>query len=305
MLFNNKFNKHNGSFVAYSIFINLLLKKKLMKIFAITISLVMGLMNAAEAQYYFKDIISTNEATKTLNAYKLNKINKVSVVMLDNYGEPLKDFKLEKKVDKKYGKTELVTKTEQSPISYMKTIHDAEGKTLYSTDSSENSVIKTIYQYNNKQQVSAIDTKIYSADDDFITEIDELHKFEYDEKGMLQKMYRIQNNRDTTVILFALDEKGNVSVEKNTNTGTKFYYYYDDNNRLTDVVQSSLGRTGLYPDYIFTYNKLGDITQMITTGEANGEYVTWKYTYDNGLRATEKLYGKDKKLIGTMEYLYK
>lgn len=276
-----------------------------MKRFAIVLTIVTAFTSNSKAQYYFKDIISTNEATKILNAYKTNKISKVSVLMIDNYGEPLKDFKLEKKVDKKYSKTELVTKTEQSPISYMNTTHDVEGKTLYSTDSSENSVIKTIYQYNNKQQVLAIDTKIYSADDDFITEIDELHKFEYDENGLLQKMYRIQNKRDTTLILFAMDEKGNIAVEKNTNTGTKFYYYYDENNRLTDVVQSSLGRTGLYPDYIFTYNKLGDLTQMITTGEANGEYVTWKYTYDNGLRTTEKLYGKDKKLIGTMEYLYK
>lgn len=276
-----------------------------MKFVSIVLIAVFCLSNTVQAQYYFKDIVSTNEATKTFNLYKQNKINKVVVNMLDNYGEVSKDFRLEKKIDKKYNKAELMTKSQQSSTTYMFTSYDSKGRTVATTDSSNISVVRTIFNYNSKEQVSFIKTKIFSADDDFITEIEELHSFEYDENDQLVKMYRIQNKKDTTVILFASDKNGNISVEKNTSTGTKFYYYYDESNRLTDVVQASLGRSGLHPDYIFSYNKMGDLTQMITTGEANGDYVTWKYTYDAGLRTTEKLYGKDKKLVGTMEYVYK
>lgn len=276
-----------------------------MKIHYLVFAMILCFNNDAKAQYYFKDIVSSTEATKTFNAYKQNKISKVVVNMQDNYGDNGNDFRLEKKIDKKYGRTEMLTKTQQSPTSLMITTHDAQGKTLYTLDSSSISVVKTYFKYNDQQQITSIDTKIFSADDDFITEIDELHDFEYDDKGVLQKMYRIQNKRDTTVILFANDSQGNISVEKNTSTGTKFYYYYDENNRLTDIVQASLGRDGLHPDYIFAYNRLGELTQMITTGESNNEYVTWKYTYENGLRTSEKLFGKDRKLIGTMEYVYK
>ncbi len=276
-----------------------------MRLFSITILALLTAGPEAKAQFFFKDIISSKDATKTFNTYRQNKVNRVAVSMLDNYGEPSNDFRLEKKIDKKFLKTELITRTQQSSSAYMYTLHDATGKTLMSTDSSDISVVKTKYSYTTEGEVASINTNIISRDEDFVTEINELHQYEYNDAGELVKMYKIMNAKDTTIIQFAYDESGNLSLEKNTINGTKFYYYYDENRRLTDIVQASLGRSGLHPDYIFSYNRQGELLQMITTGEANGEYVTWKYTYENGLRSTEKLYGKDKKLIGTMEYLYK
>ncbi|MBK9533501.1 MAG: hypothetical protein IPO42_17265 [Chitinophagaceae bacterium] len=118
-------------------------------------------------------------------------------------------------------------------------------------------------------------------------------------------MYRIKNGRDTSLILFSPDEKNNVSIEKDTKSGTTYYYYYDSKNRLTDVVHMNPFTQKMLPDYVFEYNNAGLITQMTSTEEGGSYYYIWKYTYSNGLRVREKCYSKERRLLGTIEYEYK
>jgi hypothetical protein len=119
-------------------------------------------------------------------------------------------------------------------------------------------------------------------------------------------MIRVKNHTDSTVILFALDEVGNVAIEKDTKSGTKYYYYYDAKKRITDIVQANDLKTGLVPDYIFEYNNsAGLLSQMTTTEEGGNYYFVWKYTYDNGLRIKERCYSKERRLMGSVEYEYK
>ena len=117
-------------------------------------------------------------------------------------------------------------------------------------------------------------------------------------------MNRIKNKKDTVIIFFENDGKGNVSIEKDTKSGTKFYYYYDSKNRLTDIVQATVYSKRLKPDYIFEYNTSGRITQMTTAKEGSNHYYVWNYNYDDGLRIKERLSTEEKRLMGSIEYEY-
>jgi hypothetical protein len=50
-------------------------------------------------------------------------------------------------------------------------------------------------------------------------------------------MIRVKNKYDSTTILFSADENNNISIEKDTKSGSKYYYYYDAKNRLTFEVR--------------------------------------------------------------------
>ena len=57
------------------------------------------------AQYYYKDIISNKQITADLNAYKENKIRKISVKSFEDNGIESEGFFCEKKISKNYKKS--------------------------------------------------------------------------------------------------------------------------------------------------------------------------------------------------------
>ena len=113
------------------------------------------------------------------------------------------------------------------------------------------------------------------------------------------------NYKDTTPILFSKDENGNISIEKDTRSGYKYYYYYDAKSRLTDIVHRSEYKEQLVPDYMFEYNSEGNLGQMVSTEEGGSYYFIWKYEYQNGMRKKEQCFSKERRLLGYLEYEYK
>jgi hypothetical protein len=88
--------------------------------------------------------------------------------------------------------------------------------------------------------------------------------------------------------------------------GKKYLYYYDDKNRLTDVVHFNERAKRLLPDYMYEYNQLGQVRQLIATEDGSSNYFIWKYTYnDRKLRETETCLSKQKRLLGSIQYQYK
>ena len=175
---------------------------------------------------------------------------------------------------------------------------------LNTYDTSLLSVTEIKYSYNSDNLISAITSNIRSKDEDFENEIKEEHFYEY-ENNKPVKMVRVKNGRDTTDILLALDDNGNVAIEKDTKNGTKFFYYYDAKNRLTDIVQANEYSKNAKPDYIFEYNNAGLITQMTSLEEGSKSFFVWKYNYENGLRIKERCFTDERKLMGSIEYQYK
>jgi hypothetical protein len=161
-----------------------------------------------------------------------------------------------------------------------------------------------LYGYDEKGRIISIVSAARSRDEDYVTEMQEQHLYSYDESGYLKQMLKIKNSTDTLLILFSLDENNNVSIEKDTRTGAKYYYYYDNKNRLTDVVHVSEYTQQLVADYIFEYNSVNQVTQMTTTEAGGKKLYTWKYRYEEGLRVEERLVSKERKLLGRISYTY-
>lgn len=259
----------------------------------------------ADAQYYYKDIISSRQVAADLAAYREAKVKKIIIKSFEYTGEPSEDFFCEKHISRDFKKTSLYTRSDASSKSLLETFFDEKGRLIRTFDSSNIVVSSSNYTYDADGRIKSIESFTRSEDDDFINELTEEHLWEYNEQGVPVKMAKVKNRKDTVMILFSMDEQGKPSIEKDTKTGAKYYYYYDAQNRLTDVVHANEYKEKLVVDYLFEYNAAGQITQMTTTEEGKNNFLIWKYTYDNGLRSRERIFTNDRKLLGSIEYEYK
>lgn len=261
---------------------------------------------SSHAQYYYKDIISNKQLLADMAAYKQNKVKLINIKSIEEDGMESEGFMCQKKFSKDYTRATLFTRSDISGASLLTSTFNDKGLLTKTYDSSYISVTTNLYSYDFMDRIHSIVSSIRSQDDDFTNEIREEHIWQYNETGQAEKMIRVKNHTDSTVILFALDENDNVGIEKDTRSGTKYYYYYDAKRRITDIVQENDFKTRMLPDYIFEYNNsAGHVSQMTTTEEGGNYYYIWKYTYDNGLRIKERCYSKEKRLMGSIEYEYK
>ncbi len=260
---------------------------------------------SVQAQYYYKDIISNDQVSADMAAYKNNKIHTVKLSSFEDDNTPSEGFYCERKISRDYRKSELLTKSAISAPSVFTSYFNEKGKIIKTIDSSSLASSTNIFEYTANDKIVKITSIIRSSDDDFVNEIKEEHLYFYSADGIPEKMVLIKNSSDSTTILFMPDERKNVSIEKNTKTGRKFYYYYDDKNRLTDIVHANERTERLLPDYMFEYNTQGLISRMTTVEEGSNYYFIWNYTYTNSLRSKEKCYSKEKRLMGSIEYDYR
>jgi hypothetical protein len=261
---------------------------------------------SGKAQYYYKDIISNKQLLADMSSYKQNKVKVINIKSIEPDGSESEGFFCQKKFGNDYTRASLFTRSDISGASMLTSTFNKQGLLLKTHDSSAISVTTTIYRYGDSNRIESILSVIRSQDDDFTNEITEEHIYHYAPNGQPEKMTRVKNKRDSTIILFGLDEKNQVAIEKDTRSGTKYYYYYDAKNRITDIVQENDFKTRMLPDYIFEYNNsAGLLSQMTTTEEGGTYYFVWKYTYENGLRVKERCFSKERRLLGSIEYEYK
>lgn len=265
---------------------------------------LLSVSTLAEAQYYYKDIVSNKQLLAEMATLKDQKIRTVSVKSFESDGSPSEGFFCDKKISKNYRSVEMFTRSDVTGPSLFTSSFNNKGLLIQTNDSSDISSNTTMYEYDEQDRISIIRTSTRSSDDDFTNEIIEEHRYIYDTKGLPAKMFYIRNGGDTSTILFSLDEKKNIAIEKNTKSGDTYYYYYDGANRLTDIVKLNPFNQKMLPDYMFEYNSAGLVTQMTTTEEGGNNYYIWKYTYANGLMAKAKCFSKDKRLMGSFDYEY-
>lgn len=256
------------------------------------------------AQYYYKDILSNRSANADMEAYRAQKVRSIRINSFESNGAPSEGFFCEKKFSKNYQKAELYTRSSVSSKSLLISYFNDKGQLIESSDSSEIVVNRIRYTYDVDGRIETIVSHLSSSDDDFLTQHTEEHRYSYDASGKPTKMIRIKNGTDSTAIFFSLDESGNVAIEKDSRTGGKYYYYYDSRNRLTDIVHMNEYKQEMIPDYQFEYNSAGQLIQMVSVEDGGKDYNTWKYQYADGLRARERLYSKEGRLLGSIEYEY-
>lgn len=260
----------------------------------------------ATAQYFYKDIWNPQQLTKEMAILKNEKIRTISAKSFEDNGEPSEGFFCEKKIAKDYSLSETMTRSLVTSQSLLATHFNAKGLIVQTSDSTESSISRTEYFYDDYGKTIAVKTFTIAYDD--AGGIEETHNYSYDSGGALQKITREKNNAEMSTVNFKVDEKGNIIEEEErfkNGSSKKYFYYYDDKNRLTDIVHYNDRAKRLLPDYMYEYNSIGQIKQMISIEEGSGYYI-WKYTYnDKGLRETEKCLSKERKLLGSIQYIYR
>lgn len=262
-------------------------------------------LTTASAQYFYKDIWTNQQLTKEFTSLKNENIRTISVKSFEYDGEPSEGFFCERKIDRNFTKSEMVSRSNITQQSLLVSYYNEKGWIVKTVDSTQTSLAQSEYEYDNKGRLIMV-TNFAKANDEQ-NGITETHQYIYNAAGRPEKMIRKKNNADVSTINFTTDDKGNVIEESeilNGRKGKEYFYYYDDKNRLTDVVHYNARAKRLLPDYMFEYNQLSQIKQMISTDDSN--YFIWKYTYnDQRLRESEKCFSKSKRLLGTIQYEYK
>jgi len=274
----------------------------LMKNIVLPVFIILTFIHA-DAQYYYSDIIGTkqtNQQYRLLRAFQFKSINAVSF----EGNQPSKDFLLEQIITADGHRIITHSASAGSMESYFISNYQ-NNKVNKTVDSSNNAINTVMYEYDNMGKV--ISTSATSKDFDKTFTNEERHLWNYNEKGLPEKMIKIKNRTDTTFVIFSYDDD-NVAEEKWTKNNRiieTYYYYYNEKKQLTDIVRFSRKAKAMLPDYIFEYDNKGRITQMTQTQSGSANYLVWKYTYnENGMKEKEIVFNKQKEMLGRIEYRY-
>lgn len=260
---------------------------------------------SVNAQYYYKDILANLQLNKEFSILKNSQIKSVKLKSFEDNDDPSEGFFCEKKINKNYSQSEMMSKSNITGQSLLVTDYSPEGRVIKTTNNTPTTTNIVQYEYDTQGRLSKVRT-ITTADGDS-SGITETHEYFYDQNGKPEKMLRNKNNVLISTISFIQDDKGNIIEENVTGKSNdkKYYYYYDDKNRITDVVHFNQRAQKLLPDYMFEYNELDLPKQMISVDETASNYFIWKYSYTaKKLPEIQKCYTKEKRLLGTIEYEY-
>ncbi len=257
------------------------------------------------AQYYYKDIWNNEQLLKEFSILKNNNFRIIKVKSFEDDGEPSEGFFCEKKLNKNFTQSQMISKSYITGQSLLTSDYNTNGKLIKTTDETPTTSSVTNYTYDNNGRLALME--IVTKGDGDSMQITETHEYTYDDKGRPEKMIRKKNGISISTIHFVSDSSNNIIEEdaEGNASDKKYFYYYDDKNRLTDVVHFNERANRLLPNYMYEYTSAGLPKQMISTEEGGDNYFVWKYTYnEQGLRATEKCYSKERRLLGTIEYTY-
>lgn len=280
------------------------MKNKIIPFFILTLSI--GLFqNKVNAQYYYKDIISTDQLNKEFSILKAQQLRTIKLKSFEDNDEPSEGFFCEKKINKDYSQTEMISKSYITGETLVTTSYNKEGLVINSVSSTPTVTNTTEYSYDSLGRLNQI--KTITAADDNSSRITETREYNYNPEGRPEKMLRKKNNLLVSTITFLKDENGNV-IEENPNGKSidrKYFYYYNEKDQLSDIVHYNEFAKKLLPDYIFEYNENGVPKQMISIDESGRNYFVWRYAYTaKNLPEIQKCYSKEKRLLGTIEYEY-
>lgn len=264
---------------------------------------VAGISNV-NAQYYYKDIMGTIKENNEFSILKNARIKDIKITSFDENDQPSEGFYCEKKINKSFSQSQLMTNSNITGESLLETNYNEKGQVVKTTTTTPHTTNTVEYKYDNEGKIISIFTNtVADGDSNGITET---HEYAY-ENGRPVKMIRKKNNVIISTIIFVADDKGNIIEEdpSGKSDDKKYYYYYDNNNRLTDVVYYNQIAKRLLPDYMFEYNNTDQPKQMISVDETGRNYFIWRYAYnDKKLPEIQKCYSKEKQLLGTIQYEY-
>lgn len=275
-----------------------------MKNIAVVIFFSMLCLNAG-AQFYYNDIIGTRQANQQYKNFKNQQVTRVNATSFEGNSQPLTDFLLEQAINFKNQQVITHSRSVSNGESFFISLFENE-RVVKTVDSNASAINTVLYDYDSQGRIKTVQSS--NKDFDGILRTTELHNWMYNEKGMPEKMLKVKNNTDTTVVTFKYDDAGNTGEEvwkKNNRVTETYYYFYNAKQQLTDIVRFNAKARRMLPDYIFEYNDEGNISQMTQMQTAGANYYVWRYIYNTkGLKEKELVFNKQKDLLGKIEYAY-
>lgn len=257
------------------------------------------------AQYYYRDILLTNQSTGQFNLYKNAGIKKITIESFDSRDPQVPAITATQKLDNAYRQMVSNTNSIIGGSSELSVSYAANGRPMVSTDTTEGFRSVTRYTYDSTNRLVSLQNTSYSPGG--VTD-EEIHQWKYDEYGAPDTLYKIRNKTDTTVITFELDEEGRIGEEKAVRNGKQLpsiYYYYDEAHRITDIVRYNDKARRLLPDFMFEYNNAGKLSAMIVIPEGSSNYQRWEYEYNTkGLKTRDRCFDKQRQLMAFVNYRY-
>ena len=261
----------------------------------------------ANSQFYYNDIISTEELNLRMKNYRDNKINSVNATAFSAEGVKNTDF-IELQEIKENGRLLKISSFSENVKTTVLYRFDDNGKLINQTDSAANGAKSVFdFKYDNAGKLISVLNKV--SDPDNGVRVTEDHYWVYNSNGKPEKMWKIVNKKDSTLYLFSLDQRNNVSDEIETRNKIKrdsVLYYYDVQNRLSDIVRYNKKASRLLPDFMFEYDDKDRVIQKISTvSDIRIAYIIWRYQFDErGLKVKEALFNRYKQQTGRIEYRY-
>lgn len=270
------------------------------------LSLLLFLSVPSFAQFYYKDLISSAESSRTMKTYLLNKVVFVTAAGYDADGVKTNDF-AERREVLQHGTILKTITRHTTDTTFSISRFDDQSRLMKVTDSGTGLTSITTYTYDASGKIISIKNSTKDTSDEITS--NETHYWFYNAAGQPEKMVQVVNNTDSTEYRFHIDEKGNVADEQSFRKGVAgemIYYYYDDKNRMTDIVRYNERLKKMLPDYMFEYDENDHVLQKLTTlSNLHLGYLIWRYAFnDKGLKTKEALYNKDKVMTGKIEYTY-
>lgn len=267
--------------------------------------LCLALSSAGYSQYYFNDILSTQNSNEQYKLLRTAKVHKIKAVSLEPDNSATEGFLLEEDISLDGKKITLSAALPGGKSSVTNRSYEL-GKLKKIVVNSHGIENKTEYSYTEKGLVKSI---TFTTTDTAMKAVStEVHEWLYNEAGLPLSMLKIKNRLDTTFIDIIRDEQGLPAEErwkKKNRTLETYYYYYDNKNLLTDIVRFNTKLKKLIPDFQYEYDANGRVSQMTQISMSTASYIVWKYTYtEKGLKQKETGFDKEKKLIGRIEYTY-
>lgn len=268
--------------------------------------LLIVLTQTSSAQYYYKDLISTQQNDARWRLYRDNRVKSVKLSSFEKDGSPTEGFAGDQDVSSDGSRITTHTRSSGNAESWIIASYTPQGQTKQITDTSDTYRSVSDYQYTPQGRIQSITNTSVETDNQFKSI--EQHIWSYDASGKPSAMLKIKDGTDTTYIRFILDEKGNVAEERAVRNGSNLptiYYYHDADNRLTDIVRYSLKAGRLLPDNMFEYGSDGKLSSMLVVPDGSNDYLKWYYEYnEKGLKIKESCFSRQKELLGRIEYQY-
>src|SRR5258706_4122666 len=273
-----------------------------------------------KAQYYYNDIVATQDINNKMKTYVAAKVQSIIATGFDPMGKKSPDFNEWHDVQHNGSGLKITTRNGQT-VNRTYYTFDTKTRVINARDSSTDIQSITTYSYDAGDNLVNIKTTTNDPLHDF-DQIKE-RQYKYTPDGKPSTMLLITNGTDSLGYKFTIDEHKNVVDEMLYHRGGsqnqiyytyeqhKIYYFYDDKNRMTDITKYNAKIDRLLPDFMFEYDENNQVIQRITVlstvsyDTKKPDYLIWRYGYnEKGLKTKEVLYGKEKELKGKIEYSY-